>query len=433
MTQSPEILIIDDDAELIRIIKAVLKKVELEPRTAATGRLALQEIQDHSPSVVLLDLQLPDMSGMEILRQIKQSGKPTTVIVMTAHGSMEGAVEAMREGAYDFLTKPLDFERVRVMVRNAQERHRLIEQLENFRSETELTQFHELMGSSPLMKRLYQRIQDHHNSTAPVLILGTPGSEFANCAKTVHAESPLRHLKFVEVNCRTLNEEGIVEAFAKTLEGTLYFSNLHELGEKAQLALFSELSNSQSSARRVISSAFPRIKKAAESGTFHKELFLQLSTVGLQLPRLRERGDDLIEIAKVILQEKNRTAEKSFREFSDEAETAFFAYDWPRNLEELEEVIGAIVEQFSGTTVRLSMLPSIVKSYFDQSTPPVDSAGRGISVQGVLKPLWVVEKEAIQKALSITEGNIIQAAILLEISPATIYRKQRFWEANQPR
>ncbi|MDX1973419.1 MAG: response regulator [Candidatus Sumerlaeia bacterium] len=431
MAATPEILIVEDDAELIRILKAVLKKVELEPRTASTGRLALQELQDDPPAVVLLDMQLPDMSGMEILKAIRASGKPATVIVMTAHGSMEGAIEAMREGAYDFLTKPLDFERVRVMVRNALERHRLIQQLDAARDISSLITFGKLRGSCVPMRRLYERIREHQGSLLPVMIQGSTGCEFEECAQTVHESSPYSSKPIQFFECKAGNGGELLQLLSSAEPFTLVLKEVQELNAADQKQLLEYLQTTDSKSVRLITLAQSKLKKKVDSGGFSSQLYDVLATIPLQLPKLRQRGEDILELAQALLLDHPNRGIRTPQQFSTEVETALYAYDWPQNMEELNACVEMIVKFGTGKSVTLEMLPATVQ----QSVKGLKSLKKEdrseFQSRGVVKPLWIVERDAIQDALKLTDGNMIQAAMMLEISPAMIYRKQRIWDTQK--
>ena len=166
-TPSDYVLVVDDDAELVRIVLAALRRLEVQTKVASTGRQALQTVVDDTPAVMLLDMRLPDMLGMEVLQYIRDHGLVTTVIVMTAYGSVEIAVEAMRLGAYDFLTKPLDLKRLDVVMRNSLERQRLLAELDDYRRVSADTTFHGLIGSSPPMQRLFRQVRNAAPGSAP--------------------------------------------------------------------------------------------------------------------------------------------------------------------------------------------------------------------------------------------------------------------------
>ncbi|MDK2972928.1 MAG: two-component system, repressor protein LuxO [Candidatus Sumerlaeota bacterium] len=439
-----QVLIVDDDPQLVRILQAVLAKLEgIEILVAGTGRRALQMLEDQLPAMVLLDMRLPDLSGMEILAEIRGRAIPVTIIVMTAHGSVDLAVDAMRQGAYDFLTKPLDFERLKVMVRNALERHQLIQELDNYRSSYERAGFRGLRGSSPAMQRLYRQIRTHARSAAPILVTGEMGTETDVAARALHDEAQRTPESFVAIDCATLEAQaqtaGIHGASARAAGGTLLLQNVTALGKEAQSALFEMLQSGEYPGGdgkpakvdfRIVASADDSIKSRVEEYQFDEDLYYALNMLAIRVPPLRDRGEDVLDFAESLLEEEAETLGREPMRLGDEAVVAFMTHNWPGNAGEMREVVKAMAAGGQGRTVTRAMLPGQLAALVDSASAPAEQSLRGLETRGVVRPLWIVEKEAIEKALELCEGNVIQAARLLDISPATIYRKQQSWRAR---
>jgi len=427
------ILIVEDDPQLLRILQAVLKQ-EIELRIANTGRLALQMIEDQPPSIVLLDMRLPDMMGMDILKEIARKAIPTTVIVMTAHGSVDLAVDAMREGAYDFMTKPLDFERVRVMVRNAVERHRIIQELDSYKTQYERTRFRGLMGSSPAMQRLYRQLRSVGLGSSPALLVGEPGTELSACARALHDESARASAPFGECAGSTLGPDALAIALTEYDRGTLSISAVEDMPRDGREALLAYLQKGRIGdhawSTRVIASSHAALNELALQGRFEKDLLVALEVARIQVSPLRERGEDVLDMAEHLLGAYTRELERSFTGFSDEVEVALVHYEWPGNRGELEKVLRAAIQKHEGRTLTLEMLPAEISATLAKGDAKGAAPVRGLA-GGSIRPLWQVEREEIEKALKLCEGNVLQAARLLEVSPGTIYRKQQSWKSRK--
>lgn len=423
------VLIVDDDPQLVRILQAVLKPVEAELRVAGTGRLALQMAMEAPPSLLLLDMRLPDMTGMEVLREVAARGTPTTVIVMTAHGSVDLAVEAMREGAYDFLTKPLDLERLRVMVRNAVERQRIIRELDDFKAQQQRTRFRGLAGSSPAMQRLYRQLRATGATNAPVLLVAEPGSETDACARSIHDESPRASAPFVEASAAGATPESLAEALASAGAGTLFLAAAERLpapcAEPMQEFLATARWLGKQLPARLVAAAEPSFDTA---DAIPAQLRVALGAARIHVPPLRERGEDVLDLADQMLERLARDEGRSFAGFDDEAQVALVSYPWPGNRAELERAIAHAVRSNEGRMVTREMLPEAVRAAAEQATGASRATVRGLEA-GAVRPLWQVEKDEIEKALRLCEGNVLAAARLLHVSPATIYRKQQSWRA----
>lgn len=422
MSATSHVLIVEDDPQLVRILQAVLKQLETGMRVAGTGRQALQSLLEQTPAIVLLDMHLPDMSGMDVLREMRSRGIPATVIAMTAHGSVDLAVEAMREGAYDFLTKPLDYERVRIMVRNALERHRMIEELDDYRGRYERTKFRGLRGSSPVMQRLYRQIRSVAPGSSPVLFLGDAGTELRAAARALHGESPRGSVSFVVVDAASLDAPKLDEAIAGAGCGSLLVENVDRLSPAGAEALGRVLRNA-ACAPRILASSDGSLKKAVESGRFDEDLYAALGVTTIRLPRLRDRGEDILDLAGDTLHRLAREAGRRFESLADDVEVAFMSYPWPANSGELEEVLRGIVESGDGRVVTRQMLPAAIAACAPDHGGPGIVPMRGLQAANAIRPLWRLESEEIERALQLCEGSVLHAARLLEVSPGTVYRK----------
>lgn len=420
MAETAPILTIDDDTELLRVVRAVLSAAGLESEEAATGRKGLQMIQDLQPSVLLLDLHLPDMDGMEILKSVVETGLPVSVIVLTAHGTIDRAVEAMRLGAYDFLAKPLDYTRLKVIAKNALERQRLVAELDEYRDERDVKEFHGLAGSSAAMQRLFQQISLASQSHSPLLILAPCGTEGEVCARAIHEESGAGG-RFIEL------EDDLSGGLLELEDNdTCFHPDIGALSTEAQERLADELRSLISG--RFIAIGQPSLPEQGARGEFNRKLLQILSLRIISLPPLESREQDVLPLARRELQRQAEKHNKPARRFSGEAQEAILAYHWPGNIHEVRGAVRHALEQADGETIFREHLPKEIAACcvkFGSADSGADHA-----VKTAVKPLWQMEKEAIQQALRVTGGNVLEAARLLEITPMRIYRKRKNWELS---
>lgn len=439
------VLIVEDDQELIRILRAVLGKLDVELRTAVTVRQALQTLNEVTPAVMLLDMRLPDAPGTDVIAEVKRRGVACGIIVMTAHGSVELAVEAMRDGAYDFMTKPLDFDRLKIMVTHALARHRLIEQLDDYSTTLERVRFRSLRGSSPAMQRLYRGIQFNAAGGAPMLLVGPPGSEFLDAARSVHDEYLRGERRFVTIPSAGVAAENVLETVFGTSKsigpadeaagGTLLLEGIHQLPASAQRPLLDYVLTGDRPAGappavegdpRLIAWAHDDILRSAQTGEFDRDLFHAMSAVMLVLPPLSQRGDDILQLTNEWLQVQSRVQGKLVVRVADDAEEALMRYHWPGNVDELRAIVASGVANCKRGTLRLDDLPPAVRQTIELRQPS-GPPPRGVSAMNLVTPLWVIQQEEVNKAIRLCNGNVLEAARLLEVNPGTIYRKQRAW------
>jgi two-component system repressor protein LuxO len=461
MTQ-PVVLIVEDTPSLARLYAEYLRGEKLTILEAPTGARALELLGGTTPDVMLLDLQLPDMNGLEILRQVTAREMPTSSVVITAHGSVGNAVEAMRGGAYDFIVKPFTAERLIITVRNALERQKLTEIVSSLAEDYSSNRFCGFIGGSLPMLAIYRIIESAAKSRATVFITGESGTGKELCAEAIHALSPRCDGPFIAINCGAIPKElmeseifghvkgaftGAVSdrdgAATRAHGGTLFFDEICEmdLGLQTKLLRFLQTGTLQKVGSGKTESVDVRYVCATnrdpwvevQAGRFREDLFYRLHVVPCALPPLREREGDVLLIARDFLDRCAAEEAKKFSRFSPGAEAAIAAYSWPGNVRQLQNVIRNIVVLHDGTELVESMLPEPLGPLADGETPPIRAQARrasdGVGNNGV-RPLWEVEREAIEHAIAMCDGNVPKAAALLDISASTIYRKRLAWEAG---
>jgi two-component system repressor protein LuxO len=464
MTARARLLLVEDTPSILRLYHEVLKQLEVELIDADTGARAMAALRESVPDVVLLDLELPDMNGVEILRAIKQRGLPSAVIVVTAHGSVKVAVEAMREGAYDFIVKPFAPDRLLVTVKNALDRRRL-ETLAAANDIAVSGRFCGLLGASLPMRAVYNVIESTAKSRATVFITGESGTGKELCAQAIHQLSPRRDGPFVAVNCGAIPRElmesemfGHVKgaftgaagtregAIARARGGTLLLDEICEMDLALQVKLLRVLQSGEFT--KVGGSEVERADvrylcatnrdpwAEVQAGRFREDLYYRLHVVPCAMPPLRERNGDLLLLARHFLALYAEEEEKSFAEFEPDAAAALTRHSWPGNIRELQNVLRNVVLFHDAPAVSAAMLSRLdanaaLRPAGILATPVLRLATSANGRASAIRPLWQIEKQAIEEALALCAGNVPRAAALLEVNPSTIYRRKLEWDKER--
>ena len=465
-----DILLVEDSPSLATVYQSYLQKDHYHVTAAADGASALEHLEQAVPDVVLLDLQLPDMSGMDVLQRIHERGLACGVIIITAHGSVDVAVEAMRYGAADFISKPFDAARLRVTLDNVLDKRQLATMVEHYQKTFERDCFHSFIGASLAMQTVFRIIESAAPSKATVFVTGESGTGKELCAEAIHRESPRRDQPFVAINCaaipRDLMESEIFGhikgaftgavgrrdgAATRADGGTLFLDEVCEMDLDLQSKLLRFIQTG--SFQRVGDSKLEQVDvrfvcatnrdplAEVKAGRFREDLYYRLNVIPIQLPPLRDRGEDILLIAGELLRRIAKEEGKAFRGFSADAADVFKRHHWPGNVRELENTIRNIVVLNNGEHVRAEMIPahleiSSVGSRQHEPTnvtpvpvmalecPPVHE----VADKTQIRPLWLEEKTIIERAVALCDGNVPKAAALLDISASTIYRKRQSWE-----
>jgi two-component system repressor protein LuxO len=441
------VLLVEDNPGLAWTYQHFLAGEPVALEHVASGAEALERIASDPPAVMLLDLILPDLSGLEVLAQVQAARAPITTIVMTAHSDVEIAVRAMRAGAYDFLTKPFDAGRLLTTLRNALERQRLAGVVETLRR----TRFAGFLGASLPMQALYRAIESVAQSKAPVFITGESGTGKELCAQAVHACGPRRDGPFVALNCAAIARELMEsELFGHTKGaftgahiprkgaarqangGTLFLDEICELDLTLQgkLLRFVQTGTLRTLGSDTLERVDLRLVCATNkdpwaevaAGRLREDLYYRLHVVPLAMPALRERDDDIVLLAHHFLHDMACEEGKSFEGFDAESEALLRAHTWPGNVRELQNVIRHVVVFHRGPVVRPSMLPAQLRSASAETTRAPARTPQS---------LRAVERHTIEKAIAAHDGNITHAARALGVDPSTLHRKRRAWDQAQ--
>jgi two-component system repressor protein LuxO len=463
MTARARLLLVEDTPSILRLYHEFLKRFDVELIDADTGARAMAVLRETIPDVVLLDLELPDINGVEILREIKKRGLPAAVIVVTAHGSVKVAVEAMREGAYDFIVKPFAPDRLLVTVKNALDRRRL-ETLAAASDIAKNGRFCGLLGASLPMRAVYNVIESTAKSRATVFITGESGTGKELCAQAIHQLSPRRDGPFVAVNCGAIPRElmesemfGHVKgaftgaagtregAIARANGGTLLLDEICEMDLALQVKLLRVLQSGEFTkvGGNEVERADVRYLCATnrdpwaevQAGRFREDLYYRLHVVPCAMPPLRERNGDVLLLARHFLALYAEEEGKSFSDFGPDAMEALSRHSWPGNIRELQNVLRNVVLFHDGESVSAAMLSRLDANAalrpVNGIAAPVLRLAAANGTPHSVKPLWQIEKQAIEQALAACGGNVPRAAALLEVNPSTIYRRKAEWDRDR--
>ncbi len=466
MAPRSSILIVEDSPTLLYTYAEYVRSGEWMVTTAETGRAALDIITAAPPNVVLLDLGLPDMNGMDILKRIADERIPSTVIVVTAQGSIQVAIEAMRLGAYDFLVKPFNRDRLVVTVRNAMERGQLEKIVTTYRERIDRKCCHGIIGSSLAMQAVYRIIEAAAPSRASVFITGESGTGKELCAEAIHRQGIRAKRPFVALNCAAIPKDLIESeifghvkgaftgatsdrdgAAAQARGGTLFLDEICEMDINLQSKLlrFVQTGTFQKVGGSRLEEADVRFVCATNrnpldevrAGHFREDLYYRLHVIPIHMPPLRERDGDVLDLAEAFLLKFAKEEGRRFASLSAPVCDSLLGYAWPGNVRQLENVIRNVVVLHDGDTVTVNMLPPLLDKAAPRPrcaalAPPAPEAPHTAVSTDVLRPLWVQEKEIIEAAIGQCGGNIPRAAAYLEVSPSTLYRKKLGWETGNP-
>ncbi|MEP0520801.1 MAG: sigma-54 dependent transcriptional regulator [Hyphomicrobiales bacterium] len=468
MPISPDVLIVEDTASLLLVYEKWLKKAGIAADTATTGGEALEKLRSGAYRVTLLDLQLPDMSGVDLLHTINDEAIPTTVVVITSNASLNTAIEVMRAGAYDYVVKPVSDGRLVTTTRNASERQVLRAVVADVQEKTANIRSHGFIGSSPAMLSVYKTIEAVAASTIPVFITGDSGTGKEVCATAIHNTGPRSKKPFIALNCAAIPKDlleselfGHVKgAFtgatndrlgaARSADGgTLFLDEIceMELSLQSKLLRFLQTGTIQpvGSDRvipvdvRIVCATNKNPAAEVSEGNFREDLYYRLHVVPVKLPLLRDRNADIVEIAQVFLASYSEEEGKSFSNFSSEAEDVLLRHGWPGNIRELQNVVRSAVvlntgEQITPDMLNLNQVDPLLSdlgSWSAQGGGPMNSSGAvgQLSLTLDLEQSFAEnERLLIEAVITQCDGSIPRAAKLLQLSPSTIYRKREGWE-----
>lgn len=442
--QKSTLLIVDDDYAHRNMLKLMLENWHYRTFEVETGEDAVDFVKKQAVDLVLCDVRMTNMDGFATLLAIHEWNPAIPVVLMTAYSSVEKAVEAMKMGAYSYVTKPLDFEVLKATLYNALEHTRLKEENTQLKQALGIAQTMPL-GKSALMRSLQEMIETVAPSEATVLITGESGTGKELVAKAIQANSLRKNQAFVTINCAAL-AENLLESelfghekgaftgadkmregrFVQADNGTLFLDEIGEMPLALQVKLLRVLQNGEIQRVgsdkvkivdvRIIAATNRNLQKEVEAGRFREDLYYRLNVIALEVPALRERKDDIPLLAQKFVENFARANRKSIKGFSPQAMDMLMRYDWPGNVRELENAMERAVILAVGEYVTERSLPLAIQ----QMTGNTAAVPSGILAN---KSLDDIEKEAISATLAETADNKSEAARRLGITRATLHSK----------
>jgi len=454
----PRILVVDDEESIREFLEIMLKKEGYVVTCAEDGQQAKDMLEKKTFDLVISDLQMPNVTGIELLQHVKDNYPGLLFMMITAFGTTETAVEAMKMGAYDYVTKPFKLDEVRINIANALRSQHL--EFENRSLKKELTReysFQSLVGNSEAMHHIYDMVKRVSITPTNILVTGESGTGKEMVAKAIHYNGPLKDKPFITVNCGAIPESlmesemfghkkgsftGAVVDKAGLFEvadgGTLFLDEVGELPLTIQVKMLRAIqervirrvgsTDDTHVTVRLIAATNRDLERMVSEGTFRQDLFYRLNVIQIKTPALRERKDDIPLLAEHFLKKYNERLNKSVNSISSDAMNTLKKYDYPGNVRELENIIERTVALEAGATILPESLPPFVKTT-SGSRQMVSSEGIEITDEGIQleKVLGQIEKELIIKAIHAANGIKKKAAGLLDISFRSMrYRVEKY-------
>ncbi len=482
------VLVVEDVIALAIQYRTLAAKLQVQTTTADTVAEAMRQLHNGPWHAALVDLNLPDGSGFEVMQALLRAHPGCSVVVITAEDSLDNAVRASEAGAFDYIEKPVEAERLLVTLRNALHASQLSQRVASLQAKAP-QQFEQFTGQSAEMQTVYRMLATVAASNVPVCITGESGTGKELAALAIHARSPRKLKKLVPINCAAIPKELIeselfghgkgaftgavsdrLGAFIEADKGTLFLDEIAELDLSVQAKLLRVLQTGEVKRLgedktrivdvRIVCATHRNLSERVRAGAFREDLFYRLYVVPIELPPLRQRGNDVTLIASELLARYAREDGKQLGSFSPEAMATMRAYAWPGNVRELVNVIRAVVALHDGPIVQLEMLPAVLRKpvtdanakaapnevieevpWFAQNpsgntapaSAPAPLATQATPVtyeQAKVRPLGDLEREAVDYALRAFSGNVAQAAQALQVNPSTLYRKIQVWTAQ---
>ncbi len=445
-----KILVVDDEESMRHMLTLILKREGYEVQAVGKGIEALKFAESESFDFILSDVVMPEMDGLTLLQALKQKKVEASVIMMSAYGNLDTAVEAMKRGAYDYVNKPFKPDEILLTLRKAEERENLRQENQRLRQEVRRDYaFGNIVGKSPKMMQVFDTIKKISDYKASVLLMGESGTGKEMVAKCIHYNSPRSNEPFVAVNCGAIpetlleselfgHERGAFTDAKKEKRGSFEMAHLgtlllDEIGDaslSAQVKLLRALQEGEvkrlGSERplavdvRIIAATIRDLSKAVAEGKFREDLFYRLNVLPLHLPPLRERKEDIPLLVDHFIRKYNEQHRLNTEGISEDALVRFLEYPWPGNVRELENAVERAMILVQGKRIGPDCLPSEVLG----GRAPLKSEllGEEFSIK---KASRVLEEELIRKTLRKTKGNRSQASKLLEISHPSLLSKMK--------
>ncbi|PLX78771.1 MAG: DNA-binding response regulator [Desulfuromonas sp.] len=453
MKNLAEVLLIDDETSSREALQRLLQQSGYQVDAVPTGEAALEILQQTPYAVVVTDLRLPGADGIDILKRIKVDSPYTNVILITGHASAETAVEAMKEGAFDYVTKPIDFGKLKILVAKAIEKSRLV--AENLYLRQQLRGrylFDNIVGNGPAMQKVFARLEKIVNTDSTILILGESGTGKELIARAIHFNGPRRDKPFIAINCGAIPAElleselfghvrgsftGAVSDKLGKFEladgGTVFLDEIGTMPSHLQMKILRVLQEQEiervGGSRqiklnvRIISATNADLEQDVKKGRFREDLYYRLNVIPIQLPPLRERLEDIPVLLRHFLQKTCNEMQRPLMALSPPAMRALELYDWPGNVREMENIIERTVALTDGDHIEPGDLPPHIATDLDDSMAAI--LRPRVTEEGIdmVRTIEEIERNMICEALELTGGVKARAADLLRINRTTLVEK----------
>jgi DNA-binding NtrC family response regulator len=445
------LIVVDDEKNIREGLAAALEMDGHEVATAADGDEGWKRFEQGDIDLVITDLRMSGMSGEEFQKKIGAESPGVPVIILTGHGTVENAVAAMRNGAYDFLTKPVNLDHLSMLVKRALQNQELALKHKNLEAELEKkSQFRTMIGSSAPMRQVFDTISRAAPSKASILITGESGVGKELVADAIHELSPRKGKPLVKVHCAAIpdtlieselfgHEKGAFTGavsrrrgrFELAHEGTLFLDEIGEIDQNIQIKLLRVLQEKKfervggeetiEADVRIVTATNKDLKEEIERGNFREDLYFRLNVVNIHVPPLRERKDDLPLLLSVFLREFSEENGKKVEGFDEKARSAIYGYDWPGNVRELRNCVESAVVMAKDSVITEADLPPGIRANSDEGWIRIPL---GSSMEES-------ERIIIRDTLGFLKGNKSKAAELLNIGRKTLHRKLTEWEGEK--
>lgn len=443
------ILIADDEKEIRESLTMVLGDEGYECHSVSDGAAAIKAVRDGRFDIIISDLKMPEADGIKVLEETQKISSQTLTIIITAHATVETAVEALRKGASDYILKPIDFDEVIIRIQNLLEHKQLVQENRYLREQIDREfNFNHIIGESPAMKQVYEMIRRVSQATTHVLISGPSGTGKELVARAIHSNSDRSDKPFLALNCGSIPEnlveselfghmkgaftgadkdkKGIFEAASR---GTVFLDEIGELPLNIQVNLLRVLQEKEVKPvgsnqtvtfdARIITATNKDLEDEVQNGAFREDLYYRLNVVEIKMPPLAERKEDIPILAHHFVNKYNRELNRAVKGIDSYAMSGLLSYEWKGNVRELENVIERSVLLGNDDYIQMKDLPATIRNTEDKIE--VDSQSLDAAVQAF-------EKHHIQSVLKRTGGNKSETARLLGIDPSTLYRKMERYE-----
>jgi two-component system response regulator AtoC len=452
-----KVLVVEDESNLRKVLATMLRRTGYDVTVAEDGEQGLAELNKNGADIVVTDLVMPKLGGLELLKAVNASQPDVPVIIITAHGTVDSAVEAIKLGAFDYITKPFDQTELQAVIAKAAKTHDIAQTAPRPDGKSRLA----IIGESPHMQEIFKILEKVANTPSTVLITGESGTGKELVATALHEGSSRRNQPLIKINCAAIPKDlieselfgyergaftGAVTSKPGRFEladgGTLFLDEIGEIPVEMQVKLLRALQESEfervggiKTTRvdvRLIAATNRDLQKEIEAGRFRNDLYYRLNVVPIVLPPLRERKSDVPMLAKHFVEKYNRKLNKKIEGFEDEAMSTLQAYPWPGNIRELENLVERILLFADGPRIKAKDLPEQISSQrgatpaASGAAPEAPAAPGETSLKDIVRMKAAeLEKDLIVKALDETGGNVTRAAKLLQISRKSLQTKMK--------